>query len=131
MAFNFKKIAQQSLVVSSLMEGKTKFTTNEVVNRDWTVVQFDLAPKFTQSGEPIVNDDGEPETYGVVVFAEAPDRYYTTGTVFTKVIRQWAIAFNGDCKQGSTELEASGGVRVRFSRKITRSGNTIVNAEIL
>lgn len=131
--FNFKQVAQESTLLCKLMSGREKMTTEEVVAEDsLTIVAFDFAPKFDQDGAPMSDPaTGEQDTFGVVVFEEHPDKYYSVGTVFTKVCKAWAAGFSGDPEAASAALAKDGGVRVQFSEGKTKRGNNLVNVEIL
>lgn len=133
MAFNFKQVAQDSTQLCRLMSGREKLDTSEVVAEDsLTIIAFDFAPKFDQQGNPVaIPETGEQDTFGVVVFAEYPDRYYNVGTVFTKVCKAWAAGFSGDAEAASAALAKDGGVKVRFSEGKTKKGNNLVNVDIL
>lgn len=131
MAFDFKSVAQENTLLSAIMVGKEKLDTDEILNQELTIVGFDFAPKFDQSGNPVVNDNtGEVDTFGVVVFKEHPDKYYCVGAVFTKVCHAWASAFSSP-KEASEALAAEGGVRVKFTPSKTKKGNNLTAVEIL
>ena len=129
--FNFKQAAQESTLLCKLMQNREKLDTDDVIGQELTIVGFDFAPKFDQQGNPVCDaSTGEQDVFGVVVFAEN-DGYYCVGTVFTKVCKVWAAAYNGDAEAASTDLAAQGGVKVRFSEGKTKRGNNLVNVEIL
>lgn len=131
MAFNFREVAQKNTLLSAIMVGRSKMETDEVLNKDLTIIAFDFAPKFDQAGNPVVNDStGEADTFGVVVFKEHPDKYYCVGAVFTKVCHAWASGFASP-EEASAALEAEGGVRVRFTPSKTKKGNNLTAVEIL
>lgn len=128
---NFKKIAQDSTVLCKLQSGRTKLDTEDVVGKTLTIVAFDFAPKFDKNGGPIIDDTtGEAETYGVLVFAEMPDKYYNVGIVFTKVCHAWMVGYDTP-EEASADLEAEGGVQVAFTMGKTKGGNNLVNVEII
>lgn len=126
----FKKIAQEMVSISPLAAGRTKLKTEDVVNKQLTIVAFDLVNKYDH-GKLVVDDNGEVKTYGLVVFKELPDRFYTVGKVFTDVCCAWAKETNGDTVAASAEIEAEGGVPVKFYPDKTNSGNNLTNVEIL
>lgn len=127
---DFKKIAQENTLLSPIMAGKEKMDTEDVIDKDLTIIGFDFAPKFDQNGDVVVDSNGEVETFGVVTFAEYPDRYYCVGTVFTKVCHAWASPFQS-AEEASTALANEGGVKVRFSAGKTKKGNNLTTVEIL
>lgn len=130
MAFNFKKAAQESILLSAIMVNKEKLETDDVIDKELTIVAFDFAPKFTQDGKQILDDNGNPETFGVVVFKEYPDCYYCVGAVFTKVCKAWCAEFEGPV-EASAALAQSGGVKVKFSLSRTKKGNNLTKVDIL
>lgn len=129
----FYEIANQATTLCELMVGREKLDTDDVVNKELTVIAFDFAPKFDRNtGAPVMLDNGEQDVFGVVVLKEMPDKYYSVGTVFTKVCKAWAEEYDGDVVSASKELEETGGVRVRFKMSKTKvSKNNIVTVEIL
>lgn len=132
--FDFKAIAQQETSLCPLMAGREKLTTDDVVGKELTIVAFDFAPSIDKKTGKVQCDaiTGEVVNYGVVLLQEFPNAYYCVGTVFTKVCRAWANAFDGDAKKASEELESYGGVRVLFERgKSSSTGNPLVNVKIL
>lgn len=131
MAFDFKKVAQENTSLSPVMVGKDKLETDEILNKDLTIIEFGFAPKFDKEGNVVVDDStGEVDTFGVVVFKEIPNKYYCVGTVFTKVCKAWAAGFDGP-EEASVALESEGGVKVRFTPSKTKKGNNLTAVEIL
>lgn len=130
MGYNFKKTAQENILLSAIMADREKLETEDILDKDLTIIAFDFAPKFDQQGKPVVNDNGELDTFGVVVFAEHPDKYYCVGAVFTKVCHAWAADFDSP-QEASEALAAEGGVKVKFSASKTRKGNNLTAVEIL
>lgn len=131
MPSNFKKIAQENTQLCSLMAGREKVTTDEVVNQTLTIIAFDFAPKFDSDGTPIVDETtGEADVFGVVVFQENPDKYYCVGEVFTRVCKAWASGYESP-EAASKDLEEQGGVKVVFKNSKTRRGNNLVSVDIL
>lgn len=129
--FNFKAAAQEATLLSAIMVGRDKMDTDEVLDKELTIVGFDFAPKFDEKGKPVIDDStGEVDTFGVVVFQEYPDKYYCVGTVFTKVCKTWEAAFSS-AKEASEVLAAEGGVKVKFTSSKTKKGNNLTAVEIL
>lgn len=131
MSFNFRESAQQNTLLAKIMVGREKLETEDVLNKDLTIIGFDFAPKFDQNGNPVMDErTGEVDTFGVVTFAEMPDKYYCVGAVFTKVCHGWAAAFESP-EEASEALSAEGGVKVRFTASKTKKGNNLTAVEIL
>lgn len=129
----FKRIAQEQVTASVIMIGREAFKTEEVIDKEWTVVQFDFAPKVDMRTRQIVVDPvtGEVDTYGVVVFKEAPQKFYGVGTIFTKICKLWLASCDGDLDAANAELVSGGGVRVKFYEGKTLSGQPVVKVDIL
>lgn len=131
MSFNFKKVAQENTLLSAIMVGREKLETEDILGKELTIIGFDFAPKFDQHGMPVADPStGEVDTFGVVVFAEYPDKYYCVGAVFTKVCHAWAAGFDSP-QEASEALAAEGGVRVRFTASKTKKGNNLTAVDIL
>lgn len=129
--FNFKQAAQESTLLSKIMSNRTKLETSEILDTPLTVVGFDFAPKFDQQGNRIADENGEMDTFAVIVFDEYPDRYYCAGAVFTKVCKNWVAGFSGDADAASSALAKAGGVKVKFTESRTKKGNNLTSVEIL
>lgn len=128
---NFKEKAQATTLLAPIMVGREKMKTEEVVNRELTIVGFDFAPKFDKDGNQIVNEvTGEVDTFGVIIFNEEPEKYYCVGTVFTKVCRAWMEGFKSP-EEASEALATEGGVKVKFTKSNTKNGNNLTAVEIL
>lgn len=129
--FSFKQAAQEVTLLSPIMMNREKLDTDDVINRELTIIAFDFAPKFDKDGNPIIDQStGEVDTFGVVVFEEMPDKYYCVGSVFTKVCHAWAAPFES-AAEASEALESEGGVKVRFRPSKTKKGNNLTAVEIL
>lgn len=130
MNINFKQVAQAQTALSPVMIGREKLETEDVLDKVLTITEFGFAPKFSQDGDPIVDENGVPDEFGVVVFKEHPECYYCVGTVFTKVCKAWAAAFP-TVKEASDALAAEGGVRVTFKATKTKKGKNLTSVDIL
>lgn len=131
MSYDFKRVAQENTLLSAIMVGKEKLETDDILNKELTIIAFNFAPKFDEKGKPIIDSStGEVDTFGVVVFAEYPNNYYCVGAVFTKVCHAWAAGFDS-VQEASTALAAEGGVKVKFTASKTKKGNNLTAVEIL
>lgn len=130
MAGKFSKIAQETTLLSPIMVGKEKLNTEDILNKELTIIGFDFAPKFDEEGRPVVDDNGEVDTFGVVVFNEMTDKYYCVGAVFSKVCHAWAAGFDNP-EEASAALKEEGGVRVKFTSSKTKKGKNLTAVEIL
>lgn len=129
--FDFKRIAQEATLLSPVMAGREKLKTEEVVDQEFTIIEFGFAPKIDEEGNTIYDPEtGEIDTFGVVVFSEMPDRYYSVGKIFTNVCHMWAAPFDS-AEEASAALAAEGGVRVKFTSSKTKKGKNLVAVQIL
>lgn len=122
--FNFKQAASKELSLSPLMEGREKVESEDLYGKELTVIAFD----FITTKDP---KDGQDKTYPVVNFEELPDKFYLGGALLSKVFQVWSAEFDGDFEECSAALAESGGVKFRFSRAKTRSGNNITKVEVV
>lgn len=130
MGFNFKKVAQENTLLCRLMVGREKLDTDDIIDKELTIIGFDFAPKFDREGNAIVDENGQADVFGVVIFNELPNSYYCVGTVFTKVCKAWAAPF-ATVEEASDALAVEGGVKVKFTASKTKKGNNLTAVEIL
>lgn len=130
MGFDFKKAAQENTLLCRLMVGREKLDTDDIIDKELTIIGFDFAPKFDREGNAIVDENGQADVFGVVIFNELPSSYYCVGTVFTKVCKAWAAPF-ATVEEASDALAVEGGVKVKFTASKTKKGNNLTAVEIL
>lgn len=107
--YDFKKVAQLALSDCLLKAGRQPLKTEDVIGKTLTVVAADI-------GMGTNKKTGEPQEYGVVVFAEYPDNYYSGGKLLSKTIMALRDMpdFNGDMEELSAALAEQGGLQMRF-----------------
>lgn len=125
MAFDFKGSAKEAMTNSVVIDGREKAKLETLAlayPNGLTVVMAELA-------QTIDKKTGAPKDYCRLVFAEEPSKYVNGGSAFTKVVKTWLSAFDGDVDKMNTELAASGGVKVSTSKIDLPDGNpyTVVN----
>lgn len=119
---DFRKIAMDELSLSYLMVGREQLKTEDLIGQEVTVTNFDFAT---------ITDKGVEKTFPVMLLAEYPGHYYNGGTLLTKLCLAWAGEFGGDIEAASDALQESGGVKLRFSAKKTKSGNNITSVDVV
>lgn len=119
---DFRKIAQNELSLSPLISGREKLTSNDLVGQEVTITDFDFVT---------ITDKGEEKTFPALLLAEYPDHYYNGGALLNKLCIAWAGAYDGDVEEASNALHESGGVKVKISRKTTRSGNSLISVDVV
>lgn len=123
--FNFKQVANKELSLSPLMDHREKVDTDALYDKELTVIAFDFIST--------TDKDGTTKTYPVVNFEEMPDKFYLGGALLAKVFYAWAEdpQFNGDFEECSAALAESGGVKFKFTKTKTRSGNNLTKIEVV
>ena len=121
---NLRALASKELSLSPLMENRDKVESDELYGKELTVIAFD----FITTKDP---KDGVDKTYPVVNFEELPDKFYLGGALLAKVFTVWAAEFGGDFDEASNYLAETGGVKFRFTKGKTRSGNNITKVEVV
>ena len=119
---NFKKMALDELSLSPLMAGRDQIKTEDLVGQTVTVTGFDFAT---------ITDKGVEKTFPVLLLKEYPDRYYNGGALLSKLCRCWADAYDGDIEAASADLEAEGGVQLKFTATKTKSGNNLTAVDVV
>lgn len=119
---NFRKIAIDELSLSPLMAGREQLKTDDLIGQTVTVYAFDFAT---------ITDKGAEKTFPVLLLREHPDHYYNGGTLLSKLCQAWAAAYDGDVERASEELEADGGVQLRFTATKTKSGNNLTAVDVI
>lgn len=120
--FDFRKAGQELTALAPIMAGKEKLKTEEVINKQLTIIGVGFARKFDEGGNPIVDDNGEPDTYAVVEFEEMPGYVYPCGTVPTNVFKDFLLQFEGKEQALNDAIKESKGIKVQFSASKTKKG---------
>lgn len=118
MGFDFRASATSAVVDSYLRNGREKAmldTLAKAYPEGLTLIAGDLTHA--------IDKNGEPKEYCLVVFKEEPDKFVNGGSAFTKIIRGYVTAFEGDVEKMNEELEKSGGVKVKVDTKRLDNGN--------
>jgi len=121
----FTQKAQEMTSKSPLLNGKTKYSTDEMIKAypdGFTIIAFDLIEGNNAKGEEV--------SYPIFNIAENETVVYFGGTVLKKICQGWLDMFDGDIEEANNELKKDG-VKVKLSVGRTKKGNNIVNVEIL
>lgn len=111
---SLSQMAKEAVTFSAIMVDRTPIKTQDVLNKELTVMLVDFAPKLDENTRrPVCNEQGVIETYPVIVFAEYPDNFYGAGIMFDKAAKVWVGAY-GNVEALNEQLEKEGGVKVRF-----------------
>lgn len=121
MANKFSTLADKALAGSEIMKGRTKISTDDVITRfpnGVTLIAVDVIP----------NDKGG---YPVFNIKEDPSIYFNGGAMAMKIVMEWLKEYDGDVDACSRALGSEGGCRVRFYKKQSKNGRTVVMPEVL
>ena len=124
MTNKFAEIARKECILSAIMDGKAKISTEEVIKKypnGITIIGFDV----------ISLDNGEDNNmFPVIVFKENPAECFFGGTVLTKIVTEW-VEVCGDVESANNELAESGGVRIKMTAGKTKAGKNITKIDII
>ena len=121
MANKFATVARKVTTLSPLMEGKEKIDNDDIIR--------EYKEGITVTGFDFITTDGD--TYPVLVFDEDSNKFFFGGAVMNNICQGWSAMFDGDIEKANDELSASGGVKIKFSKSKTKSGNTIILPEVV
>lgn len=122
----FTELARKATTLSSIMVGRTKISTQDVISTypdGITVTAFDIVTTPDQNG--IMN------TYPVVAFAEDNTKFIYGGKSMKDIVDSWVANFDGDIDATSQALTAAGGVKMRMSVGKTRNGRTFTKIDVI
>lgn len=117
---SFKAKAVSATSTSKLMEGRTKISTDELIDKypdGVTIVGF----------EWMNGDDGR---YPVCVFSENENECFFGGTSLTSICESWYDGYT-DCETCSSDLAGEGGVKIKFSHGKTKQGRNFTRCDIV
>lgn len=117
----FANIARKTTTISSLMEGRDKMETRDIIAKyptGITVYAFDMIKS------------SEEDSYPVFLFKEEPNKFAFGGAVFKSIVESWLNQFDGSVEDCSAALGASGGVKMIFKSAVTKNGRSITTIVI-
>lgn len=117
----FTTIARRETTLSELMENREKISMDEIIEQ---------YPNYiTVNGFDMINTNGD--TFPVLTFIEDNTKFFFGGAIMANICSGWLEHFEGDIKNANEALKNSDGVRIRFKRSKTKSGNNITLPEIV
>lgn len=117
----FTAIARKETTLSPIMEGKERISIDDIISNysdGITIIAFDIITTGADS-------------FPVLAFKEDAGIFAFGGAIIKNIIDGWIEHFEGDIETANNELDKVGGVKVRFSKGRTKSGNNITNVEVL
>ena len=119
---NFKELATKATSLSSIMEGRTKISTDELIETypdGVKITGFDYIP------------NKKNEKYPVFTIEEDNEVFVNGGTVIKRIFDDFVGACDCDVDEASRELKRQGGLNVKFYWGETKAGDKLVKVEIL
>ena len=117
----FASIARKETTLSPIMEGKERITIDDVINNYPDGVTIDGFDMISTSGD----------SYPVLTFKEDKDKFLFGGAIMNNICHGWLEHFEGDVETANSALVSAGGVKIRFTKSKTKSGNNITLPEII
>ena len=108
---DFKKVAQAATSGSFIMEDRDKMETALLIAT--------YPDGVTINGADLIN--GDNGLYAAATFVEDPKKYINGGKMLTDIVKEW-LADYPDSETMSTDLAASGGVKMKFEKSRTKGG---------
>lgn len=126
MANMFAQLAKRATTLSTIMEGREKITTEDVINsfpNGITITEFDVITT--------TNENGMPSTYPVLAFAEDVNKFIYGGKALNDIVTTWLANFDGDIEATSAALKAAGGVKIKLVSAKTKQGRNFTRVDVI
>lgn len=121
MSNKFAAAAKKATTLSPIMEGKERLTVDDVIS---------LYPEYvTINGFDIISSG--LESYPVLTFAEDSNKFVFGGAIMNNICHDWAQLYDGDVEEASEQLNKAGGVKIKFEKGRTKSGNNLTKAIVI
>lgn len=118
---DLRKSAEKAVKISSLMEGRTKHETRELIGAELTLDQVDIVR---------MSFKGKPSEYAVVTFKEEEfPGYYSGGMILTKIVK--SMLEDVESLEELNILLREQDVKIRLTYGTTGEGNRITLTEVL
>lgn len=121
---NFKEIAITATSGSFAMKGR------DAIKTDLLIAAY--PDGVTIVGADIIHttDNGNEKSYAACIFAENDKQYFNGGKVLTDIVTAWLDGYP-DTETMSADLKASGGVKVKLMKKLTKEGRTFTEVTVV
>lgn len=108
------------------VSGSFIYKDREKIDKDLLIATY--PDGVTVTGADLVS--GENGIYAVAIFAENPKQYFNGGKALTDIVKEWSVGYE-DCEAMSTDLQASGGVKIKLTKTKTKSGHDFTAVTIV
>lgn len=120
----FTQQAKKHVAGSTILEGREKMRTDEVIARFpgcVTITDFDFLK-------------GKNGTFVVCSFAESPKNYFNGGKILTDIFAEFVEGYAGEenpLEATRAEFRKEGGMKVKLSHGRTKDGNNVTLIDVL
>lgn len=117
---NFKDKAKAATASCTLMENRTKISTEELITKypeGVTIIAFDF----------LTGDNGK---YPVCIFKENENECFFGGSALTDICTSWLDGYDTP-EQASADLRESGGVKIKFIKSKTKNNRNFIKCEVV
>ena len=117
----FTNIANKATTLSNLMVNREKISTDDIV--------ANYPDGITINAFDIVNIS--VDSFPVFTFKEDSTKFAFGGAILANIIDSWVEQFDGDIVAASNALNEAGGVKIKFVKSRTKSGNNITLVKVI
>lgn len=117
----FIGIARKATTLSPIMAGKEKIQMDELIDK--------YPEGVTVTGFDIINTN--TDTFPVFVFKEDDSKFAFGGTILHNILDDFVAYYDGDIEKTSNELANSGGVKLKFYKSRTKTGNNVTLVDVI
>ena len=120
MAFNFKERAIKATTLSDLMNGRTKVSIDEMIQRfpdGFTIEDFDIV-------------DDKKAQYPVFTIKEDKNICFFGGIVLMNMVNAWLVGFD-DIESCREAFKKDGGLPIRMTTGKTKDGRIVTKIDVL
>ena len=117
----FATIANKATTLSNLMVNREKISTDDIVGN--------YPDGITINAFDIVNIS--VDSFPVFTFKEDDSKFAFGGAILSNIVDSWVEQFDGDILAASNALNDAGGVRIKFVKSRTKSGNNITLVKVI
>lgn len=117
---DFKNKAKAAAATCTLMENRTKISTDDLITKypeGVTITGFDF----------LTGDNGK---YPVCVFSENVNECFFGGSALTEICNNWMSDYETTASC-SEDLAHAGGVKIKFVKARTKTGRNFIKCEVV
>lgn len=123
---DFKKVAADAVSGSFVMQGR------EAIKTDLVIAGYPEGITITGADLITTTDakTGEQKIYAACLFQEDVTKYINGGASLTNIVREWMDGYDS-AEAMSADLKASGGVKIKLIKKLTKDGKSFTEVTVV